>query len=199
MGISVERTGIVEECAGKRGFFDRFRYRPARLAEHDATRIEVNLTTGERRIEKLAAEAIEQLTDEEIRKRVDQRRDEIVKEIIERHALKAAERRIEEIVAPPTGPRISDIIRTVAEVTGAPASEICGASRQRRYTHPRFLACKLIKTLRTDLSLEAIGMVVGNRHHTTIKHALQEFDELHETPAFARWLADPRIIELQAA
>jgi len=64
--------------------------------------------------------------------------------------------------------RVGDIINAVAQVTGISAAQICGVSRQKAFAHPRHLAMLLCKELRPDLSLPKIGFLFGNRDHTTV-------------------------------
>ncbi len=76
---------------------------------------------------------------------------------------------------PPTNelvlPLCSDILATVADISGVSANELLGDRKQRRVAQPRHILCYLIHELRPGLSLPRIGQFIGGRDHTTIMHS----------------------------
>ena len=66
--------------------------------------------------------------------------------------------------------KIGDIMAAVAKVAGITTAQMCGASREKRFAHPRHIAMLLCRDLRPDLSMPKIGFLF-NRDHTTVLHA----------------------------
>ncbi len=91
---------------------------------------------------------------------------------------------------------VSKILDTVQRVTGVFVDDIRGPCRARRTSYPRFLACYLIRNLRRDLSLPAIGEVF-NRHHTTIINACRKWEEVaQDDPKCRVWLEHKAVKQL---
>jgi len=67
----------------------------------------------------------------------------------------------------------SRIINTCSEYFSVIPEEIIGSSRKKEVTIPRHLAMFLIRDL-LNLSLEKIGVIFGNRNHTTVMHAINK-------------------------
>lgn len=70
--------------------------------------------------------------------------------------------------------RVGDIMAAVALVSGITVAQMCGASREQRFAHPRHLAMLLCRELRPDLSQPKVGYLFGNRDHTTVRHGEAE-------------------------
>lgn len=129
-----------------------------------------------------------------IRKTADERIQAEVDRIVARRM--AAIHAEQEKLNQPTGPSVRDILDVVAAVTGQTVAELVGPRRMRSVAQPRQLAYHLVKVLRSDLSLPAIGRVLGGRDHTSVMHGLRKFADMRERAPFAGWMADPRIVAL---
>jgi chromosomal replication initiation ATPase DnaA len=68
----------------------------------------------------------------------------------------------------------TEILRLIESITGIDRNVIMGKTRSQNITRVRWDAICIIKHLRPDYSLPAIGRVMGWRHHTTILHALEK-------------------------
>lgn len=77
--------------------------------------------------------------------------------------------------------KVGDIMRAVSEVAGISMGQLCGVSRERKYSHPRHIAMLLVREFRPDLSLPKVGFLFGNRDHTTVMHAERESRQRIET------------------
>lgn len=66
-----------------------------------------------------------------------------------------------------------EILDVVAKHFQLSRAEMTGQSRYRLVTRPRQIACFLIREFRPDMSLPAIGRVMGGRDHTTILHGIR--------------------------
>lgn len=85
--------------------------------------------------------------------------------------------------------RVSDIVRAVAYETGQQPVGICGARRIAPLLRARSAVCWLARNL-TSYSLEAIGLVLGGRDHSTIVNAIGRAEAMRaRDPAF-RMLTD---------
>lgn len=144
----------------------------------------------QRLISKIAEPATQRL----ITRMVDERlKKEIDAIIATRAALTMAEM---EAIQFPSGPSTGAILLAVSDATGYSIAELVGPRRARPVARARMVAYHLIQTLRRDLSLPAIGRVMGYRDHTTIMHGLRVFEaNRHEDP-MATWLAHPAIAAL---
>lgn len=67
------------------------------------------------------------------------------------------------------------IVMEVAHQCGLNAHDLTGPRRDRHLFRPRALAMKICRE-HTKASLQEIGYVFGNRDHTSIIHALRQFD-----------------------
>jgi chromosomal replication initiation ATPase DnaA len=192
--------GIVERNRQMRGFLHRFVRRTPALAEyHDGPRASVNLKTGERVVEQAAERAADaQMGTAEIQARVAARTRQLVDEAIEGAAQRAAEWRIRDLNnhIECTGPTIREILQAVTTATGVSAQDVVGPRRTKDLTAPRFLAVALMRELRPDLSLPAIGQAL-RRDHTSIMHALRRFTECKGEQPFVDWLAHDAIVQLK--
>ena len=91
--------------------------------------------------------------------------------------------------------RVGDIINAVAQVTGISAAQICGVSRQKAVAHPRHLAMLLCKELRPDLSQPKVGFLFGDRDHTTVMSGQNAAVERVDTCLMhKRWYDRARLI-----
>lgn len=196
MSDIAHQFGIVERGQMMRGFLHRFTRRAPLLAEHrNGPRACVNCKTGERIIEATAEQAAEEeQAKAEIRARIEQRTRELVDAAIERAAQKSAEERAD-VVAPPSGPLICEILDIVARVTGVSAQEMISPRRQRPTPEARHLAFWLLVKVRADLSLPAIGRAM-KRDHTTIMYGRDRIEENLASEPFAGWLAHDAIVQL---
>lgn len=191
-----QQLGIVERAQMMRGFLHRFTRRAPLLAEHrNGPRACVNCKTGERIIEATAEQAAEEEQAKvEIRARIEQRTRELVNEAIERAAQKGAEERAD-VVAPPAGPLICEVLDIVTRVTGVSSQELIGPRRQRPASEARHLAFWLLVKVRPDLSLPAIGRAM-KRDHTSIMYGRDRVEENQADEPFAGWLAHDAIVQL---
>lgn len=69
--------------------------------------------------------------------------------------------------------RVGYIQQVVGSVSNCTAADLVGPCRQKKFAHPRHVAMLLTKQLRPDLSLPKIGYLFGRRDHTTVMHALR--------------------------
>lgn len=68
------------------------------------------------------------------------------------------------------------IIELVAEEFGITREQLCGYSRIRHITIPRFVAYTLLKA-HTELSYHDIGQHFSRRDHTTVMHGVKKLSE----------------------
>lgn len=68
------------------------------------------------------------------------------------------------------------ILKTVAKMGDMRLADIKGSSRRRSTVLARSVAIYLLRHL-TNLSLESIGKLVGNRDHTTVLHSFRKITE----------------------
>lgn len=191
-------TGVIEENRNMRAFLDRFVRKAPKLADHVESRITVDLKSGERTVEKIAQRvAAIAMQDESLKARVVKRTEEILDEAVEGAARRAAEWRIRDIArrVGTEGPTIPAILKAVTEATGKSAKDIVGPRRSQNLFQPRFLAYWLLKHLRPDLSLPAIGKAM-NRDHTSVMHGVARFIKFKDEPPYSDWLAHPAVVAL---
>jgi chromosomal replication initiation ATPase DnaA len=74
----------------------------------------------------------------------------------------------------------SDIINIVSEYTTIPQKSIVSNRRHAEWVYARYLCIFFIRKY-TMMSLNNIGNLIGNKHHTTIIHALQTFKDMFQT------------------
>ena len=72
------------------------------------------------------------------------------------------------------------IIETVANHYRLSYSELIQRTRKREIVEARQVAAHLLKS-NTNLSLQAIGKLLGDRNHATIVHSIKEVNNLLET------------------
>ena len=75
---------------------------------------------------------------------------------------------------------VDSIMNSVCRVLCVDKDKLIGTSRKKNIVHSRHIAIYLIRT-HTSLSLPEIGRKVGNRDHTTIRHAYQKILDLLPT------------------
>ena len=72
---------------------------------------------------------------------------------------------------------VEAIMQSVCRIMGIDKEKLLGSSRKKNLVHSRHIAIYLIRT-HTSLSLPEIGRRMGNRDHTTIRHAYQKILDL---------------------
>lgn len=75
----------------------------------------------------------------------------------------------------------ADILGVVAVHFQLTRADLTGQSRYRVVARPRQIACFLIREYRPDMSLPAIGRIMGGRDHTTILHGIRTITAMLET------------------
>lgn len=173
----VDATGIVEEQRALRQKYEK----PKRLFEPD------EMATLKRMIRAMVENYLTKK-----RKQIERG---LLRADAPRQATEWRQRQLAALASPGT-PSIDAILDAVSEVSGMPISDILGPNRSYKYTRPRFMAIALLRQLRADLSQPTIGRLMGNRDHTSILHALRQFEKLKGEAPFKDWLATPRIQEL---
>jgi chromosomal replication initiator protein len=82
------------------------------------------------------------------------------------------------------------IVEAVVDNFGIPMHELQGRSRRRHITQARFVAWWLLRKW-TILSMEAVGLLVGRRDHTSVVYGLSTANEsLRNTPALRRMVGE---------
>ncbi len=90
-------------------------------------------------------------------------------------------------------PRIREVQAVVAAMHGLPVSVMWSQERRHDWAHPRQEAMALAREL-TGRSYPEIGLVFGNRDHTTILYAHRKVRARAKTDAaLAKRLADARV------
>ena len=92
----------------------------------------------------------------------------------------------------PKGPPVASILAAVAEATGRTVAELSGIQRSRPIAHSRQFGYFMVRALRPDLSLMAIGRIF-NRDHSTVMYGLSAFEKMRETAPAKDWLEHPAI------
>ncbi len=72
-------------------------------------------------------------------------------------------------------PKIGAVLNTVAQATGLTVEALTGGARVKSTAQARMVAAYCLSRC-TGLSLKGIGLVLGGRDHTTIKHALNRVE-----------------------
>ena len=165
-----EETGIVAECQQRRETFGRF-------IEH---RVQSPLNDPVLRVQ------IHKMADARVKEEVDRLVRNRVAEVME--SLPASEL-----------PKVTlkQILEAVSAASGYTIDELTGPRRDSPLTKARFMAMGLIRQLRTDLGLTAIGRAF-KRDHTTVMHGLSRYKELSTILPLAEWLAHPAVTGLIA-
>ena len=68
------------------------------------------------------------------------------------------------------------ILRLVAAAWGVDMVSLCGQRRTRKVAQARQVAMYLLRTY-TDLSLAAVGTMLGGRDHTTVIHGVRKISQ----------------------
>lgn len=170
--MSNEPLGIVEEGQRRRAVFDRYINR----------RLSTVMGTSSFRatVEKIVDARLKAEVDALIRSRMDRQRREL--ETLD-----------------PDSPHvpIRTIIEAVCDATGRTLNEILSPRRSRNLAWPRHVAMWLVRELRPDLSLPAIGRAF-QRDHTSIMHGTAQVRRRREETPFKEWLEHPAILALLA-
>lgn len=131
---------------------------------------------------------------------IQQRSDALVRAAVERAVQERAQRLLAEEgeARRNAAPTISirEIYAAVIEGTEFSYDELVGPRRSRTVSRARHILFWLMRELRRDLSLPAIGRAVGNRDHTTIMAGVRRFQEVREQQPTKDWLQHPAIAEL---
>lgn len=72
------------------------------------------------------------------------------------------------------------ILNLIASQCGVTTEEIISESRRREVVDARYIYCTAVR-LKYRVTLNTIGATIGNRDHTSIRHALIKFTERFET------------------
>ena len=67
------------------------------------------------------------------------------------------------------------ILDIVSEHFGVSISDLKGNKRNAEIVYPRQIAMYLIRSM-TDTSLKGIGVILGGKDHSTIKHGIEKID-----------------------
>lgn len=84
------------------------------------------------------------------------------------------------------------IMQTAADITNTDIKALTSERRSRSVAWPRHFAYALVRDVRPDLSLPAIGKLFGKRDHTTVLHGVRKAAKLRDSAPFRQWFADPR-------
>ena len=202
MRDAVDEYGIISRNAEMRSRLQRYQHHAAPLADHrEGPCVTVHLATGEKQVElaatRRAQRALEtKRVEDKIRKRTAQLIDLAVEEMARRAAeyeLQAMEHR--NALLRVQGRATDAILHAVFEATEVSPAELLGDRRQRHVAYPRWLAFWLLKNLRKNMSLPAIGKTMM-KDHTTVMAGLRRFDELKDSEPFASWLTHDAIVQL---
>ena len=171
---TTERLGLVDEAQRKRIRYGRYAYRAPALPPGEPAA--VNLATAE------------------IRTRIDRRREEIIAAHVEAEAQREAAAELAKARAVRDAlPRVDDLLRLAAEITGVPVPALKGQRRAREIAWPRHFAMWLIRECRRDLSYPMIARAIGGRDHTTVMHGLRNVQARRGHPPFRAWMEDWRV------
>lgn len=163
----MERTGIVDEGLRRAAVYGRF---------------------VDRRVQRFLNDGVVR---DMIHKEVDARLEAEIKAIVQRRLDKITNEA--ERLNPTPKWEVRDILAVASVVTGVSPLDFASPRRARHLAWPRQFACWLVRDLRRDLSLPAIGKIFGNRDHTTIMHACRMTEERREEAPFKQWIEDSRI------
>lgn len=164
--VAIDELGIMTEGKSRRETYDRFINR--RLA---AT---INTPAVQGLITKMVDERLKQ----EIDAIVARRTADTLKEL--------------DTSGVPRGPEVAKILAAVTEATGCSIPEMVGPRRARLVSRPRQFAYHLVRVLRPDLSLPAIGRAF-NRDHTTLMHGMSAFEKVRDVAPATEWLEHPAV------
>lgn len=79
--------------------------------------------------------------------------------------------------------RAHEVAAYVADLHNIPMRGFYGVRRTVAVARPRQIAMYCIRTLCPHMSLPRIGLMMGNRDHTTILHGVRKIEALIETDA----------------
>ena len=71
---------------------------------------------------------------------------------------------------------IKSIVKAVSKITNISLADICSQKRGKQITCARQIAMFIAKTL-SNVTLGGIGEFFGNRHHTTVLHAVNKVED----------------------
>lgn len=72
------------------------------------------------------------------------------------------------------------VLSFVAEEAKLTVPMLCGVRKPRLYSWPRMMAGALIAELRPDLSLPAVGRIMGGKDHTTVMYYIRRIHEMEK-------------------
>ena len=87
-----------------------------------------------------------------------------------------------EASAPKNSHAPSSLIHATASFFQVPLAALTGPTRERTTVHARHVAMYLLRR-ETDLSLQQIGRMLGNRDHTTVRHGVDKINRLSTVDA----------------
>lgn len=76
---------------------------------------------------------------------------------------------------------VETIIEATCEVLNVGRDELVSRKRTRRLTEARCIAIGLILSVRSDVTLVALGKIMGGRDHSTIIHNRQLYNDLYKS------------------
>lgn len=79
--------------------------------------------------------------------------------------------------------RAHEVAAYVAEMHGIPMKGFYGVQRTQRLARARQIAMYCVRHLCPHMSYPRIGLMMGNRDHTTILHGVRKIEELIEIDA----------------
>jgi len=100
-------------------------------------------------------------------------------------SVEGARRALSDLIIRHEPPRLSRVLKVVAEYYGICDTDLTGRNRTARVAEPRQVAMYLMRE-ETDASFPAIGAAIGGRDHTTILHGCEKIGRLIEQDAKLR-------------
>lgn len=167
--------------------------KPVYRGPHVTTYIEIDLRTGERAVTRVLDEdAFERKVQKAAHALVKQMRAPVDPTGVQVSVWRA------DMTRQPDAMKVSQILAAICEASGFSIWDLCGPRRDRRLARARQIAYHLLRVLRPDLSLPAIGRALGDRDHTTIIHGLRVFEQSQFQEPMKGWLAYPAVAALLA-
>jgi chromosomal replication initiation ATPase DnaA len=90
------------------------------------------------------------------------------------------------------------VLSTVAKWYGVSTSDIKSKSRRREHVVPRHTVCSIMKSY-SQYTLQQIGVMIGNRDHSTVMNSLHAHDNLLFTEPSYKRLYDLIVSEIDSA
>lgn len=164
-----EKLGIVEDARRRREHYRHYvDRRVAAAVDSEPTRHEIERLVGQR-------------VTAEIGRLVRERAEARLRDAVDRLVVSE-------------GPPAPDILKAVAAASGFTLEQMIGPRRGARLARARHVAVLLLSDLRPDLTMTAIGRLMGNRDHTSILHARNQARRRIANPAdvSGRWYAESK-------